>query len=271
MASGRSTSTARVLRLHVHAITAPACAYAGFAKINLEWTGPVSLRVTMRDPSLEWTFVATETTTLRVLNVISPRMPLWTWRSQLIVRTRELLANHVLGMGEIRMSGTMPSGHTGILMPQRMYFIDDATRSWPVRTLDIRQRSVPIRESATFSYLPAASDRPSRLGHPRLRRVHTSAAPKPKPIADFSGVIRAANDANSLGATGPTPERKSAVCRTGAPDRASGRSFRGRRLRAYEATAYIRLHGVVGFGAVGHRGVDRDAWSSDGRWRARSL
>lgn len=106
---------------------APACAYAGFAKINLEWTGPVSLRVTMRDPSLEWTFVATETTTLRVLNVISPRMPLWTWRSQLMVQTRELLANHVLGMGEIRMSGTMPSGHTGILMPQRMYFIDDAT------------------------------------------------------------------------------------------------------------------------------------------------
>ena len=81
----------------------------------------------MRDPSLEWTFVATETTTLRVLNVISPRMPLWTWRSQLMVQTRELLANHVLGMGEIRMSGTMPSGHTGILMPQRMYFIDDAT------------------------------------------------------------------------------------------------------------------------------------------------
>ena len=27
-------------------------------------------------------------------------------------------------MGDIRMRGTMPSGHTGTLMPQRMYFIE---------------------------------------------------------------------------------------------------------------------------------------------------
>ena len=114
-------------------------------------------------------------TTTWVLDVIRPRMPLWTWRSQLMVRTPELLANHVLGMGEIRMAGTMPSGHTGILMPQRMYFIDDGSALLAGRTLDIRQRSVPIPESATFSYRPAASrDRPSRLGHPRLRRVHAS-------------------------------------------------------------------------------------------------
>jgi hypothetical protein len=58
----------------------PACAYTGFAKINLEWTGPVSLRITMDDPALEWSLVATETTTLRVLNFMSPHMPLWTWR-----------------------------------------------------------------------------------------------------------------------------------------------------------------------------------------------
>jgi hypothetical protein len=44
-----------------------------------------------------------------------------------MVRARELLANHVLGMGDIRMSGTMPSGYTGILMRQRMYFIQNAT------------------------------------------------------------------------------------------------------------------------------------------------
>ena len=30
-------------------------------------------------------------------------------------------------MGDIRLSGTMPSGHVGILMPERMYFIDDTT------------------------------------------------------------------------------------------------------------------------------------------------
>jgi hypothetical protein len=30
-------------------------------------------------------------------------------------------------MGDIRLSGTMPSGHTGTLMPQRMYLIERST------------------------------------------------------------------------------------------------------------------------------------------------
>jgi hypothetical protein len=29
-------------------------------------------------------------------------------------------------MGQLEMSGVMPSGHTGTLMPQRMYYIDEA-------------------------------------------------------------------------------------------------------------------------------------------------
>ena len=50
-----------------------------------------------------------------------------TWRSGALVRARELLAEHVLGLGAIRLAGTMPSGHAGLLMPERMYFIDAAT------------------------------------------------------------------------------------------------------------------------------------------------
>lgn len=54
-------------------------------------------------------------------------MSLNTWRSPRLVRARETMAHHVLGLGEIQMSGTMPSGHQGILMPQRMYLIDETT------------------------------------------------------------------------------------------------------------------------------------------------
>lgn len=104
----------------------PACSAVGHAKIDLEWTGPASLRVTVDEPGLEWTLTARRTAALRVLNAISPRMPLGTWRSPLLLRAREQLAHHVLGMGDLRMSGTMPSGHHGILMPQRMYLVDEA-------------------------------------------------------------------------------------------------------------------------------------------------
>ncbi len=105
----------------------PACTHTAFARIDLEWSGPASLRVTMDEPGLEWNLVATETPVLRGLNAVSPRLPMWTWRSGALVRARELLAEHVLHLGDLRLSGTTPSGHAGVLMPQRMYLIDEAS------------------------------------------------------------------------------------------------------------------------------------------------
>jgi hypothetical protein len=92
-----------------------------------QWLGPAALRVTMDEPSLEWHLVVTETAVLRRLNAASPWMPMWTWRSGALVRAREFLAQHVLHLGDLRLSGTMPSGHVGILRPQHMYSIDEAT------------------------------------------------------------------------------------------------------------------------------------------------
>jgi hypothetical protein len=68
----------------------PACTHTGHARINIDWTGPTSLQVTMDTPRLDWTLRASQTPTLRVLNAISPRLPIWTWRSPLLVRAREL-------------------------------------------------------------------------------------------------------------------------------------------------------------------------------------
>jgi hypothetical protein len=103
----------------------PACTHVEHARIDVDWTGPRSLRVTMDEPRLDWTLTARQTAVLRVLNTISPRMPLSTWRSPRLVRGREQMARRVLGLGDIRMAGTMPSGHHGVLMPQRMYLVDE--------------------------------------------------------------------------------------------------------------------------------------------------
>ena len=105
----------------------PACAHTGFARIDVRWTGPASLHVTMDAPRLEWALEAYETPLLHAINAVSSRMPLWTWRYATLLRGREILAKQVLAMGDVRMSGTMPSGHFGTLMPQRMYFMDTAT------------------------------------------------------------------------------------------------------------------------------------------------
>ena len=103
----------------------PACHFTGYAQIGLTWQSPATLRVTMDAPALEWTLTATSTRLLDVLNTMSAAMPLATWRLPSLVRAREHLAS-ALGLGQLRLAGTMPSGHTGTLMPARMYYIDDA-------------------------------------------------------------------------------------------------------------------------------------------------
>jgi hypothetical protein len=103
-----------------------ACTTTGFASIEVTWTGPASLRVRVETPSLDWKLTASEPTLLRFLNAIGARLPAWTWRPRVLLHARERLA-HSLGAGDLKLSGVMPSGHIGTLMPQRMYFIQEST------------------------------------------------------------------------------------------------------------------------------------------------
>jgi hypothetical protein len=103
----------------------PACKHSGFAKIAITWTGPSTLRVTMDAPSLDWTLTASSTPLLDLANAISASLPLATWKPRQLVRIRELMGA-ALGMGQVQLSGMMPSGHAGKLMPERMYFIESS-------------------------------------------------------------------------------------------------------------------------------------------------
>jgi hypothetical protein len=127
-----------------------ACDYTGYAHIELTWTGPTALRVTMDSPSLDWTLTAASTRLLNALNRMSAALPLSTWRPRPLIRARERLARS-LGMGRLQMSGRMPSGHTGTLMPQRMYFINDAHAQ--LDGIDLG-RPVRLTENPTIGDVP---------------------------------------------------------------------------------------------------------------------
>ncbi|MFE2009050.1 hypothetical protein [Streptomyces sp. NPDC059491] len=103
----------------------PACESIGTARIRLAFTGPATLHVTMDRPALDWVLTARATPVLAAMNAVSGVLPLATWRMRALVRAREQAAR-ALGLGDIRMRGRMPSGHEGILMPQRMYYVTDA-------------------------------------------------------------------------------------------------------------------------------------------------
>ena len=57
-------------------------------------------------------------------------------------------------MGPIRLRGQMPSGHIGTLMPQRMYFIDDATATLAGHDLGHAAHVTPTPDIGGFP-LPA--------------------------------------------------------------------------------------------------------------------
>jgi hypothetical protein len=128
----------------------PACHVTGYARIGLTWTGPASLRVSMDSPALEWTLTATSTRILALLNTMGAAMPLTTWRRRSLVRARERLAS-ALGMGRLRLTGTMPSGHTGTLMPERMYFIEESQATLDGADLG---RPARLRENPAIGGVP---------------------------------------------------------------------------------------------------------------------
>jgi hypothetical protein len=104
----------------------------------------------MDSPALQWTLTATSTRILALLNTMSAAMPLATWRRQSLVRAREHLAS-ALGMGRLQLTGTTPSGHTGTLMPERMYFIDDSHATLDGADLG---RPVRLRANPTIGEVP---------------------------------------------------------------------------------------------------------------------
>ena len=107
----------------------PACDLTGYTPIQIEWTGPADVRVTMDQPAVVWTLKACSDWRLHLVNSVNAVLPLATWRSKLLVRSRERVAS-ALGLGDLRLSGLTPSGHVGTMMPERMYFIDDSTASF---------------------------------------------------------------------------------------------------------------------------------------------
>jgi len=103
----------------------PACSTVAPASISLMWAGPRTLVVEVGDPRLTWTMTARRSPVLGLLNPLMDAMPLSSWRVKALVRLRERIAR-LLGFGDITLTGPTPSGHHGVLMPQRMYLVDHA-------------------------------------------------------------------------------------------------------------------------------------------------
>lgn len=128
----------------------PACDHIGRARIEITWTGPRSLRVRVDRPDLDWTVTIGRSPLLGLLNPVSAALPLASWRPRALVRSRELLARS-LGMGRLALTGRMPSGHHGLLMPRRMYLVERSEATLDGTDLG---RPTRLRECPTIGGVP---------------------------------------------------------------------------------------------------------------------
>ncbi|HET6166896.1 MAG TPA: hypothetical protein VFE07_08715 [Marmoricola sp.] len=129
--SSRQTACPRYYGAACHRITD--------SRIDLDWEGPRSLRVRVDDPALDWRLTLKRSPIVGLLNPLGAALPLGTWRVPAVRRARELMARG-LGLGRIELSGPMPSGHVGLLMPERMHLIGSATA-----TLEGADLGIPAR------------------------------------------------------------------------------------------------------------------------------
>lgn len=98
-----------------------AASHVQFSHITLTWTGPMELLVEMDSPKLVWSVSMATTPLFKIMNMISPRLPEPLWRAPAMLRMMEWLGRVFFDMGDSTLSGIVPNGHFGIMMPQRMF------------------------------------------------------------------------------------------------------------------------------------------------------
>lgn len=104
----------------------PALEQAALTDIDVTWTGPNELSVDVTEPRIEWRISMTSSPFLRGLNAMSGSPPPWALKLRPLVTVQEWIAKRLVGIGDIRLSFTTPSGHEAIAVPEELFFIDDA-------------------------------------------------------------------------------------------------------------------------------------------------
>lgn len=114
-----------------------------YGSITLDWTGPMTLSITLDEPHLEWTVTMSEPLLNRMVNAVSRVLPNRLWRMPLVSRAFEQIADWLFELGDVTLSGPMPNGQSSIIIPTGIYPIVSATA-----TLDGVDLGHPTRADA---------------------------------------------------------------------------------------------------------------------------
>lgn len=105
----------------------PAAETVAPADISLRWPGAMDLRVEMDDPALELSATMAEPPAFRAVNAVNAAIPESALRTWSGLRAMEWVADAVLDLGNVSLSGPTPTGHAAVLLPRRLFPVVSAS------------------------------------------------------------------------------------------------------------------------------------------------
>lgn len=93
--------------------------------IETEWLDERTLRVHVAG-HLDWTIAMRTTVVTRMMSVMGRLMPHWMWISRSILGAMGRMAGPMLGVGRVRLTGTMPNGQSFTAAPVEIWAVADS-------------------------------------------------------------------------------------------------------------------------------------------------
>lgn len=105
----------------------PAAETVASADISIRWPGAMDLRVEMDDPAFELSATMAEPPAFRAFNAVNSAIPERVRRTWGGLRATEWVADAVLDLGDVSLSGPTPTGHAAIHLPRRLFPVASAS------------------------------------------------------------------------------------------------------------------------------------------------
>jgi hypothetical protein len=94
-------------------------------QIDIEWIGSIQFLVSI-STALRWEVRLAESLPGRLMNSAASLIPDPWWQKKSILKAMGGLAQFVLGIGKMNLTGKTPNGHNFIANPQRVWLIDSS-------------------------------------------------------------------------------------------------------------------------------------------------
>lgn len=96
---------------------------AGEAEIEVQWLGPHTMRLTMKQPSLEWLLELEPTLATRAMNGMGDMLTEGLWHNAGLLKAMSTVAGPMLGAGHVGLEGHTSNGQRFIANPRHIWAV----------------------------------------------------------------------------------------------------------------------------------------------------